>query len=605
MLILNKNNMDVFKNFINNLEEDIKNKDSKFKVQPPSSLDFFENWIDRPLFPKQQEIPEATFTNNYQDLSTTNEFVEAIGKRGGKDYTIANLSALLVAWLLHLRNPHNYLGIKSGEPIDIVNISFDEDQAKTVFFEKFQRLIRNTTNPKTGKNFFEEQGMNLDKDIQKNCILFPKNIRAWSLNSIRFKAEGKNIVFAIFDEIASFRFDKAESIRRHIKSTAKATCPEYYKLFYISFLTSSQDYMAYLIDQAEKGEMKNTHFMRAATWEIRSAKNCPKKLLNYVVKKETFQDDFDTDPENAMLMFECKIPKVRKDSFIKRPEKILQSIDIIGNTDEEKHYRPDPRIEQDNLWVYSSDLLGLELESWFRPNYTYKMEWLQKQYEKSPSSQLEEALKALKIKHQGVKYYCHLDLSRGVVDTASIVIGHPYYILDRLKVHIDLMLQIRAKKDDDSNQEIDLSQMLYFIIYRLHKKGINNLKGKALSGLGFNISKITADGWNSALFLNLCEQEKMKAKYISLERTTEPYDTAKDFMYRGDLEVYYSDVYVREWTELIIDNKGKIDHPRTSKWRQKSEKLSRGSKDLSDGISGIASSVMEKGMRKKLSWGAK
>jgi len=505
------------------------------------------------------EVPE---TNTYIAQGFVNH-------NSGKDFLISNLLTYIVYYLLKQPDPSEFLGLKSREPIDIVNVSFDETQAKTVFFERFKNRIKNCINPITKKNFFEEQGMDLSRDIQKNSIIFPKNITAYSLNSVKFKAEGKNVVFAVFDEIAQFRFDKAEAIRRHIKTTAKATCPKFFKLFYISFLTNGSDYMAHLLEKAEKGEIPKCLYMRESTWSVRSQRGCPKELKPYIVNRSTFQDEFDEDQENAMLMFECKIPKTRGSSFIKRPEKILQSVGYILDQNGEKIFREDPRVNQENIIVYDDELKDLEFESWFKPYYTWEIWQLEKQYEIQPSESLERQMIQLKERQQTAEYYIHIDLSRGVVDSAGIGLAHRYYIMDRVKIYIDLLLAIRARK----GQEIDMSKILDFILLRLHKGKVS------LGGLGFHIHKITSDGWNSSLFLNLCERENIDSQLISLERTTAPYNTFKDFIYKQDINYYPYAPLLREVEELIITDKGKINHPRTSRRRMKEEGLSRGSKD--------------------------
>ena len=553
---------------------------SKFGIQPVSPSEFFKHWLQTPLFPRQQKAVDAAFTKNGGDLSELfNEFVLAWGKGSGKDLTIANLLCYICYWLCCLNDPQETLGIKSGEPIDIVNVSFDADQAKSVFFEKFARKVRECIDPGTGKNFFEAQGMDIEKAIVRDGIIFPKNIRCWSLNSKEFKAEGKNILCGIFDEIGQFRWDKADAIYDHIKSSAKTRFGKVYKLFFISFLTSGTDYMAHLIDEAENGAPK-TYFDRAATWEIRSEKNCPKDLMKYTERKENYLDDYDKDPGDAMLKYECKVPKFRSNNFIKKADKILKCVD---------HNRKSPIIfpekqeeeEFERFWVFNPN--DEDIESWFRPNMTGDIDQLLKDYEINPTEDLEKRIKIEKERHKYCEYYIHIDLSRGVVDTAGLAMGHIYYILDKKKVYIDLMMQIRAEQSEDGiKKEIDIEQILNFIIQYLKKEK------------KFNIVKLTMDGWNSALFLQICEKHHIPAELLSIDKNNVPYDTLKDFIYREDLNMYYYPPAIRELTELIVDDtKKKVDHPKKSQWRQKEEGLPRGSKDISDCLAGIVTAITQ------------
>ena len=553
---------------------------------------FFKEWIDFQLFPKQMIPVKKVFTPDYKQLSNINEFVIAWGKRGGKDSLIANLLTYIIYFLINSGHPQEILGIKEGENIDIVNVSFDESQAKSVFFDRFAYRVRRTINPMTGKNFFEEQGMNLDRDIQSSVILFPGNIRAFSLNSLRYKGEGKNIVFAVFDEIAQFRFDKADAIRRHIKTTAQATCPRFYKLFYISFLTSGNDYMAHLVNRAEKNEIPHCFYMREATWNLRSVMNTPKGLERYTVKKADFKNFYDEDPENARLMFECKIPKTRKNSFIKQPEKILESIGYV-KIDGKKVYRESPLVENKVL-VYDDELATLEFEKWFKPFSVWEVWRLEKEYRINPSAFLKQQIEIIKEYHSNSEYFVGIDLSRGVVDCAGIVLGHRYYVLDKIKLYIDLMLAVRARK----GQEIDMGLILDFVINRLH---YGNQK---YGGKHFNIQRIGSDAWNSNLFLNLCERENIEAETISLERTTIPYNTLKDFVYSQDINYYGYPPFLREMEELIINEKGKIDHPAHSDRRMKEEGLPKGSKDISDPVAIICYLATQDSEEGGIAWGS-
>jgi len=59
------------------------------------------------------------------------------------------------------------------------------------------------------------------KDIQMSKVNFKKNITAHSLNSVKYSGEGKNILLAIFDEIAEFKPHKAKEIYDNLWFTAE------------------------------------------------------------------------------------------------------------------------------------------------------------------------------------------------------------------------------------------------------------------------------------------------------------------------------------------------------------------------------------------------
>ncbi|KKN82757.1 hypothetical protein LCGC14_0305810 [marine sediment metagenome] len=391
-------------------------------------------------------------------------------------------------------------------------------------------------------------------------------------NSREYKAEGKNTVLAVFDEIGSFQFDKAVSIRKHIRTTARTTALKYYKLFFISYLTSGNDYMAHLLDKAETENTPNVYVDRAATWDIRTAKNCPKELLKYVVNKEDYTDDYDDDPEGSMLMYECKVPKFFSNNLIKKREKILECINMD---------RPEPFMDKENIWTLN--IMDEVMEPWFNPFTTWEIWNLEQKYVDNPTEELERKIKILKERHSTGEYFIHIDLSRGVRDGAGLALGHSYRILDRTKAYIDLMIQIRADKSGEGiSKEIDMEKILQYIIW------LKRIKK-------FPITKLTTDSWNSALFMDICRKNHIDSELLSLESSTAPYETFKDFIYRMDVDLYAYAPFIREASELVVTTKGKtkIDHPRKSPWRLKEEGINRGSKDVTDCVAGILYTIMK------------
>ena len=62
--------------------KDIGKASSKFRQEPINATDFFRDYLHTPLFPRQQRIVDAVFTDDFQDISTLkNEFYIGHGKR--------------------------------------------------------------------------------------------------------------------------------------------------------------------------------------------------------------------------------------------------------------------------------------------------------------------------------------------------------------------------------------------------------------------------------------------------------------------------------------------------------------------------------------------
>jgi len=141
---------------------------------------------------------------------------------------------------------------------------------------------------------------------------------------------------------------------------------------------------------------------------------------------------------------------------------------------------------------------------------------------------------------------------------------------------------MRAAKDSPDTMEINQTEALDFVINILVKK------------MGFPITEVTADGYQSALFFDFCRKAGIPAGEQSLVRTNQPYETMKDFIMRGDVNYYYNPVLIRELSELEYSKDGKIDHPSKSQWRLKEEGIPGGSKELGDCLgAGIFRSVKD------------
>jgi hypothetical protein len=84
------------------------------------------------------------------------------GMSAGKNFTSEIMVTYTMYRLLLLVNLHRYFGLDSTSTIDILNISFvNERQAAEIFFDRLKQTIRATFDPDTGRNWFEQHGVDL------------------------------------------------------------------------------------------------------------------------------------------------------------------------------------------------------------------------------------------------------------------------------------------------------------------------------------------------------------------------------------------------------------------------------------------------------------
>lgn len=120
------------------------------------------------------------------------------------------------------------------------------------------------------------------------------------------------------------------------------------------------------------------------------------------------------------------------------------------------------------------------------------------------------------------------------------------------------------------NGEIDFSKIRQ-IIFMLKEQ------------YGLPIKILTADGFNSVDFKQIMGKKGYVTDYVSMDRTTEPYKSFKNALADNRVLLPRSNILVQELVglELTRDkSKEKVDHP------------PRGSKDVSDAVCGVVSTLL-------------
>lgn len=132
-------------------------------------------------------------------------------------------------------------------------------------------------------------------------------------------------------------------------------------------------------------------------------------------------------------------------------------------------------------------------------------------------------------------------------------------------IYVDIVLGITHRRGD----EIDLSKVRSFIFY--------------LRKLGFPISKITADQFQSVDTLQTFKKHGYEVKRISLDLKPDNYGVTRQCIHEGRLLVYEYDPFVNEivWLQIDVTDKNKVFT------------LENRHKDISDAVAGAIASIME------------
>ncbi len=141
----------------------------------------------------------------------------------------------------------------------------------------------------------------------------------------------------------------------------------------------------------------------------------------------------------------------------------------------------------------------------------------------------------------------------------------------RNKVMVDFVLQITAPRQGAQRGKISMLKIVEFIHW-------------LRSFLNYPIQKVTYDGFQSEYQIQLLESAGFEAKNLSVDKTTQPYETLKAMYQDGSINQYHHQLLYDELSTLEeVDMRGtrwKIDHP------------PNGTKDVADSLAGACYNAM-------------
>ena len=136
------------------------------------------------------------------------------------------------------------------------------------------------------------------------------------------------------------------------------------------------------------------------------------------------------------------------------------------------------------------------------------------------------ALKPIRSEYNltsGVKYYIHVDLGQRH-SNAALGIAHK----DKEMVIVDLLKVWEPEPDHD----IELKDVQDFIV--------------KLKNRGFKLMEVTYDKFQSLDSIQQLQNMNINAKYKSVTRTAEAYDTFKDLIYQEKIDGYFDSALIEE-----------------------------------------------------------
>jgi hypothetical protein len=318
----------LFNDFLSMVEERIE-ANGIWREYPVDLLTFFKskNFLNENPYPgKQTELLETLnkvvwykLTEDEKlcptHLQEVMEIIAMFGKGSGKDFLISGFMAYMAYILCCMYDPHKYFNFGQDEPIDLINVAINSNQANEVFFKKLKARLRNCKWFREVKHRAPESYNEFQ--VTRNKIRFYKNITCHSAHSEAESYEGFNPLIVVFDEYGGYTQENAKKCYDILKTSASTRYNNKYLLVFISYPRSENCPMYTKYKEAENSSSGSMWCTRGTTWEV-----------NLKVNKDTFKKDYEKDPESAAMYLEC-IPPKHSEGLFKFPERI-DAVTILG-----------------------------------------------------------------------------------------------------------------------------------------------------------------------------------------------------------------------------------------------------------------------------------
>lgn len=475
-------------------------------------------------------------------------------------------------WVLCLRNPQEYFDLMPGSKIAFMQMSTSQKQATGVVFGDIFARIKNS--PWFVNNYpYDDR---FEKEIK-----FDKDIWVLPGGSAETMFEGYNILGGVLDEMDSHKITQDKDYADVGYDAINSRVASRFPIFGDNGEEVGHKGLVICIGQMKKmngfaarkyAELltrKNAYVWRQTIWEsygwdrYRNKKTGELRVFYYDTKRKkiipdgaadlldsvehvmkiplTYIKQFETNPEKALRDL-AGIPPASSDPFIS----LVDRIDACREKWIEKHKG------EDGTWEspVREDRQRIEFRPWFRANGDPR------------------------------RRHVHIDLGISPEgDALGMAMGHVDSVVEienELKPYIvfDALMRMHAPP----GQEI-LIQDVRRIVYYLKEE------------LGFRVVSISMDGFQSTDSLQQFRKKRYQADYLSVDKSTLPYEDLRDAIYEGRCEfppylvplklgdVTKHEIAIKELMELQYTGK-KIDHP------------PQGSKDVSDAMAGVVTTLM-------------
>ena len=490
----------------------------------------------------------------------SNSKVREVVCTGGIGYGKSYFMELGLVWNLYLlscyKNPQTYYNLSPASKFALVIISITEKQAKSNMFSAIREMIKQIP-------YFKENFM-FDVKKSTDTLLFANNVELFSGTSAVSSTIGLNIFSAALDEANFFKnikhsqrskeadgsYDEALSLYNNLLIRQESRFLKYGLTPGTLYIGSSRqfpnDFTEQRIKIAKEQNDGSTQVLDYNIWTI-----CPSKYsketfmveVGQLNKRSRILDGHETDVTGQVI----KVPMDFISKFKKDIDNSLRDLAGVAV------YNVQPFFGQKDMVMKMFDSSLPRIFSVDKATLSPKEEYrlTEKIIKTISASQFPE-----KPRYIGLDLGLKKDrtgFAMGYIEDMKIVektfFNDETQQQDTIKermpvVVIELVLEIYPEREFG---EVELGRVR-FMIFQLKK-------------LGYNIRYGSADGFQSADMQQVLRRKGVNMDYISMDKTTEPYETFRSAVYDGRVKCIYHPKLEEECFLLERDYiNDKVDH---------------------------------------------
>jgi hypothetical protein len=461
-------------------------------------------------------------------------------------------------WVLCLKDPQKFFGLLPGSRIAFMQMSTSEAQAREVLFGDIHARISHS-------RWFKKYPF--DPKFTRQ-IRFPNDIWIVPGDSSETTFEGYNILGGIIDEIDSHKVtekkDYAESGYDTIHARITSRFLDRGLLILIGQMKKSIGFAARKYEEFIKEGKDDGAFARKLSiweslgWQRFLNPDGTRKSFWFDPRRKVLVNDAMVDFMDKSLLLE--IPDVYKKDFKNNPEKALRDHagipPLVGDAFISMAEKVDLcRVKWHQRYSIENGPVGVNLAT---PAFA---DWF--------------------TAGDSLRRVVHIDIAYSANgDALGLAMGHVREVKEidgELKpvIVFDCLVRMRPLP----GRQIILSDVRQIVYDLKYKKG-------------FNIKKITLDGFQSTDTMQQFQKKKIMSDYLSVDRDILPYHDLREAIYeeRCEFPIFMThmkhgdinqvEIATHELLRLIEKDNGKIDHPEG------------GSKDVSDAMAGVVTTLM-------------